>query len=83
VDRNEGSKRIVSAHRLQVSLPLPRSVRPTLQAAAFVTQLLEASTPSPHAAATTRESEATRRYRLTETSDQRRLPAGYRKSVSV
>lgn len=76
-------KRIVSAHRLPVSLPLPRSNRPTLQPAAFLTQLLESAMPPADAPMVTRESEAARRYLLTETSDRRRMPVGYRKSVSA
>ncbi|WMT86707.1 hypothetical protein NO932_17680 [Pelagibacterium sp. 26DY04] len=58
-----------------MSLPLPRAPRPAVQAA-FITQLLGSSviTHQPHAA---------ERYRLAEASDKRRLPMGYRKSVSA
>lgn len=75
MDAKSAKNRTVSAHRLPVSLPLPRSARPTPQAA-FITQLLGSGVVA-------RETQATERYRLAEASDKRRMPVGYRKSVSA
>lgn len=83
VDRNAASKRHISAHRLPVSLPLPRARPPSdAPAAAFLVQLMEP--PRKVATITTpvsRDTLASQRYRSAETSDVKRVPMGYRKSV--
>ena len=75
LDRNEASKRYISAHRLPVSVPLPRVPRPSPMPAAFLVQLMNAPLP------VARDEQASQHYRSAETSDVRRLPVGYRKSV--
>lgn len=81
LDRNEASKRSISAHRLPVSLPVPRAPRPLrVPPAPFLAQLMDA----PHSMASlplSRDGLASQRYRSTEASDVKRVPMGYRKSV--
>ncbi|WP_338608945.1 hypothetical protein V6617_02785 [Pelagibacterium nitratireducens] len=85
MDTSKPEKRTISGHRLPVSLSVPRA-RPSLAGsapqAAFLAQLIDsarASTP----ASPSRESRASQFYRAIETSDLKRLPMGYRKSVSA
>lgn len=75
------TKRYISTHRLPVSLPFTRSKANIAGApqAAFLTQLLgtpqrAVGQPAPQAFST---------YRSVETSDLKRMPMGYRKTLSA
>jgi hypothetical protein len=85
VDTSNSEKRTISGHHLPVSLSVPRA-RPSLSRsappAAFLAQLIEsARTGAP--ASTAQETLASQFYRSTEASDLKRVPMGYRKSVSA
>ncbi len=82
---SHGTKRHISAHRLPVSLSVPRA-KPSLArsapGAAFLTQLMQ-SPPNPGLTGQPRESYASATYRRTEVSDVKRMPAGYRTSRTI
>jgi len=85
VDTSKPEKRTISGHHLPVSLSVPRA-RPSLAdsapPAAFLAQLIESARAGTPASAS-RETQASRFYRSAETSDLKRIPRGYRKSVSA
>lgn len=75
--------RHISAHNLPMEPSAFRERRGALRnrpAAAFLTQLLIAPAPSAPASAS---HPATRAYESVEHSDEKRLPAGYRKALSA
>lgn len=85
MDTGKTEKRTISGHRLPVSLSVPRA-KPSLAGSApqatFLAQMIESArvgTPAPPS----RESPASQFYRAIETSDLKRVPMGYRKSVSA
>lgn len=74
------AKRIVTGHRLPVSLPLPRPVSPAARPPApFLTQLLATAPARPAAGGAMADSA----YRHAESSDAKHLPLGYRKALTV
>ena len=85
MDTGKPDKRTISGHRLPVNLSVPHA-RPSLARsapqAAFLAQLIESARAGTSASAS-RETRASQFYRSAETSDQKRVPMGYRKSVSA
>lgn len=85
MDTSDPKKRTISGHHLPVSLSVPRArpslARSSLQAA-FLAQLIESARAGTSASAS-RETRASQFYRSAETSDHKRVPMGYRKSVSA
>jgi hypothetical protein len=88
VNGSETKKRNISAHNLPISLGGPRP-RPEMSrpgpASAFLAQLLATRENAPLARARGQEREtlATRTYRTVEASDIKRMPVGYRKTLSA
>lgn len=83
----ERTKRIVSAHRLPIALEAPHTRDDHASCgpeAPFVAQLLATRDSARMAFAYRRVgSEASHAYRRTESSDVKRMPAGYRKTMSA
>ncbi|RDE07591.1 hypothetical protein [Pelagibacterium lacus] len=74
------AKRIVTGHRLPVSLPLPRPVPAVARPPApFLAQLLATAPMRPAAGGAMADSA----YRHAEGSDAKRMPMGYRKTLTV
>lgn len=88
MDRDKNNARPISAHRLPVSLgtPMPRpSLAASRPAAAFLAQLLATreNLPDQRKSGRTVGSEASGAYRRTESIDVKRMPMGWRKSLSA
>ncbi|MCD7061336.1 hypothetical protein [Pelagibacterium xiamenense] len=84
----DSEKRIISAHNLPIAIerpaPRPSLVRISTQSA-FAAQLIATRDGMPVQRARRRASdgEANSAYRLTDTLDVKRVPAGYRKTLSA
>ncbi|WP_417583724.1 hypothetical protein [Pelagibacterium sp.] len=83
MDTNRQEKRTISGQRLPMNLAVPRASQSRgAPPAAFLAQLIESARAGTSASAS-RENRASQYYRTTETSDLKRVPTGYRKSVSA
>lgn len=72
-----GNKRRISAHKLPISLPRPGALlSERAPQAAFLVQLLGTG-------ASISDAQANHSYRAAEASATKRIPTGYRKSVSI
>lgn len=84
---SDTKKRSISAHNLPIGLVAPRprvdGARAARPASAFLAQLLATRENAPLMRAPRRESVATITYRSVEVSDVKRMPMGYRKTLSA